>query len=252
MELVEDFAYEDKNFRNLLRFRACCIHSSSIFPFFYFFILYFFICSLLFFVLPCFSFFLFFLIHFSCFFFVSFFLFSLNNFSISSFFLIIFLFPFLFSGARNLFFFGFNCFTISWNISQNFFQLSQEVLPLRPLFLFSHFLMFFISFFIFPNFSFFCFLKMCFFFMPLLAFVTGFNLSVSSVVGAPWRCGVLTTARQLGLGWATSTWERACFNSPEWGCGSSSPVKTDFLTELRCAMWMATKYNNDARVAETT
>ena len=35
------------------------------------------------------------------------------------------------------------------------------------------------------------------------------------MVGAPWRCGVLTTS-----------WGRACFNSPEWS-GSSSPVKTE-------------------------
>ena len=76
MELVEDFAYEDKNFRNLLRFRACCIHSSSIFPFF---------CSI-------FSFFIFSSVHcyfsfFHVFLFFSFFPFIFHVFSL-------FLFPF--------------------------------------------------------------------------------------------------------------------------------------------------------------
>ena len=48
-----------------------------------------------------------------------------------------------------------------------------------------------------------------------------------SVVGAPWRCGVLTTQGWIaGIGLGRLLGERACFNSPEWG-GGSSPVKTE-------------------------
>ena len=51
------------------------------------------------------------------------------------------------------------------------------------------------------------------------------SLTVSSVVSAPWRCGVLTTQGGMaGIGLGRLLGERACFNSPEWG-GGSSPVK---------------------------
>ena len=56
------------------------------------------------------------------------------------------------------------------------------------------------------------------------------SLIVSSVVGAPWRCGVLTTKGRtagIGLGQLLGR-EHAWFNSPEWRGGSSS-VKTEPL-----------------------
>ena len=50
---------------------------------------------------------------------------------------------------------------------------------------------------------------------------------VSSVVGAPWRCGVLMTQGGIAWDWVgPPTWWRACFNSPEWG-GGSSPAETE-------------------------
>ena len=49
---------------------------------------------------------------------------------------------------------------------------------------------------------------------------------VSFVVGAPWRCGVLTTKDGVGkdLGWATHLGES--IQNLEWG-GGSSPVKNE-------------------------
>ena len=54
------------------------------------------------------------------------------------------------------------------------------------------------------------------------------SLIVSSVVGAPWRCGVLTTQggiAGIGLGRLLGG-EHDSFNFPEWR-GGSSPVKTE-------------------------
>ena len=57
---------------------------------------------------------------------------------------------------------------------------------------------------------------------PVSAFI---YIDVSSVVGAPWRCGVLTTQdgkAGIGLGHRLETEH----NFPDWG-GGSSPVKTE-------------------------
>ena len=45
---------------------------------------------------------------------------------------------------------------------------------------------------------------------------------ISSAVGAPWRCGVVTTwGRIAGFGLSDLSWGRARFDSPKWGGGSS-------------------------------
>ena len=61
-----------------------------------------------------------------------------------------------------------------------------------------------------------------FFFLVILLFSV-----FSSAVGAPWRCGVLTTWSGI-VGIGPPTWERAWSTSPEWG-GGSSLVKTEPL-----------------------
>ena len=106
--------------------------------------------------------------------------------------------------------------------------------PLRPLFPFL-LPLFFPPFF--PSFFFFLDLVLLFFFLFFLVFLSNiFNcwryyqsLTVSSVVGAPWRCGRLDDIGRDSWDWVgPPAWERACFNSPEWG-GGSSPVKTEPL-----------------------
>ena len=67
-----------------------------------------------------------------------------------------------------------------------------------------------------------------------VSFIAGISIKVltvdvSSVVGAPWRCGVLTTeggTAGIGLGHQLGSVQDS--NSPEWG-GSSSPAKTEPL-----------------------
>ena len=81
----------------------------------------------------------------------------------------LFLLFFLFSGAQNVFFFGLTCFTISFNLFLNlliFLSRARKYIPLRPLFLFSHFSCF-LFFFSFSQFFVF-FLKHIFFFFSLL------------------------------------------------------------------------------------
>ena len=74
-----------------------------------------------------------------------------------------------------------------------FSRLGGSVTPFEPLFLFQLFS--FLHFFHFPNFLFS--LKIVFLFFPLfhkhMPLQKGLTKDVSSVVGAPWRCGVLTT-----------------------------------------------------------
>ena len=60
----------------------------------------------------------------------------------------------------------------------------------------------------------------------MLALVSEFNFF--SFVGVPWRCGVLNIGRDSWDWVGPPAWERACFNSPEWGGGSSN-VKTEPL-----------------------
>ena len=70
--------------------------------------------------------------------------------------------------------------------------------------------------------------------------ISGFSIiGVSSVVGAPWRCGVLTKLGGISWDWVgPPTWERACIKSPEWS-GGSSPVKTEPPPRLDycCCCW---------------
>ena len=59
--------------------------------------------------------------------------------------------------------------------------------------------------------------------------VQSLTVDVSSVVGAPQRCGVLTAQGGIaGIGLGHQPGESARFNSPQWG-GRSSPVKTEPL-----------------------
>ena len=62
-------------------------------------------------------------------------------------------------------------------------------------------------------------------FLSFLAFVSGFNCFLSSQCSMEMWCPD-DTGRD-GLDWVgLPAWVRACFNSPEWG-GGSSPVKTE-------------------------
>ena len=128
-------------------------------------------------------------------------------------------------GAQNLFFWGFNFVTISLDSSYVKNQLlgPSRVVPLWALFsffsyfvflpffclfflLFFYFFSFFVHFFIFDFLMFFIFFfsffpKKKFLLLFFLVFLSNIfycwrqyqSLTVSSVVGAPWRCGVLTT-----------------------------------------------------------
>ena len=126
----------------------------------------------------------------------------------------IFLFLFLFSGAQNLFF-DLKCFTIS---------AVGGLFPLLTPFL--HVFHFFC--FVFPIFCCF-FLKNVFllFFenMPLLAFVSGKNKRCFLRCRCSMEMWCLDDIVRDSWDWVgPPTWVRACFNSPEWG-GGSSPVK---------------------------
>ena len=79
---------------------------------------------------------------------------------------------------------------------------------------FSFFFSFCFSFFFF--FLIFCFFHVFLFFSFFFSSSGYQSLSVSSVVGAPWRCGVLTTlGGTAGIGLGRPARERARFNSPE-------------------------------------
>ena len=155
------------------------------------------------------------------------------------------------------FFFGLNFVSISLDSSMlknQFLGPSREV-PLWALFSFFFFLFFsrffFFVFFLAFDFSFFSFFvhffiflffknvfhflkKICFSFLfscipfkyvLLLASVSEF-LTVSSVVGAPWRCGVLTTQGGIaGTGLGRLLAREHDSTPTEWS-GGSSPVKT--------------------------
>ena len=167
-KLVVDFLRERDTLRKNMKIVENCYACEA--KFLHFSSSYFFI----------FFFFLLLIFHFS-------FLFSFFSFSVFLFFFL-FLLLFLFSSAQNLFF-GLNCFTISWNISckKNMFGGLFHVFSCFFLILF---LFLFLIFFFFQNMS------RCW-----LAFVLGFNKICSTVVGAPWRCGVLTTWRGIaGIG----------------------------------------------------
>ena len=81
--------------------------------------------------------------------------------------------------------------------------------------------------------SFFFFLVFCFKYVLLLALVSEFNCFLRR------RCSVeMWCPDDIGRdSWdwvGPPTWERACFNSPEWG-GGSSPVKTELVLLL---LWL--------------
>ena len=159
-------------------------------------------------------------------------------------------------GAQNLIFLGLNFVTISLdssNVRNQFLGPSRVVgNPFGPSFPFffpttffsrflSFYLLFFISHLLFISSFFDCLMFSTFFFsfFPKKRFLLFFflvflsnifycwrqyqSLTVSSVVGAPWRRGV---GRDSWDWVGPPAWVRACFNSPEWG-GSSSPVKTE-------------------------
>ena len=144
-------------------------------------------------------------------------------------------------------FFGLNCFKISCHIS---FSKKHVLEPSRvaPLWaFFSFFLVYkyiYIYIYIYISFSFivlifssffFCSQEKSFFFSLFLEFLSSMffelalvsDLTVSSVVGAPWRCGVLTTQggiAGIGLGCLLG---REHASTPQSGVGGSSPVKTE-------------------------
>ena len=100
------------------------------------------------------------------------------------------------------------------------------VTPLRLLFLFYFFHVFHVSqFFFFSVFfhekcvSFFFFFS---FYMPLLAFVSGFNKRCFFRSRCSMEMWCLDDMGQDSWDWVEPpAWERACFNSPEWSGGSS-------------------------------
>ena len=72
----------------------------------------------------------------------------------------------------------------------------------------------------------------CFFNFSLVAFLSSLTKDVSSVVGAPWEMWCLHDIGRDSWDWVgPPAWGRACFNSPEWG-GGSSPVKKRSLSRL--------------------
>ena len=191
--------------------------------------------------------------HFLCLFFfsfLSFFHFSFLSFSFISFHFV----SFSLLGAQNLIFLGINFVTISTDNShvKNQFLGPSRGTPLGPLFIFSllffsRFFVFFLAFFsqffahffiflIFKCFSFSLFIfseEKSFFFsfflyffqiFFLLALVSEFNCFLRS------RCSMeMWRLDDTGRDWdwvGPPAWGRACFNSPEWG-GGSSPVKTE-------------------------
>ena len=111
------------------------------------------------------------------------------------------LYSFFLSGAQNLIFFGLNFDTISLDNSyvKNQFLGPSRVAALWALF--SSFSYFFVPFFVFFLLFIFSFSveKVSSFLFSCISFKYFFcwrqyqSLTVSSVVGAPWRCGVLTT-----------------------------------------------------------
>ena len=127
---------------------------------------------------------------------------------------------------------------------------SSRGVPLGALF--SFFLIFhvFHSFLHFLNF----FLFSC---MPLLAFVLGFNKRCFPRIRCSMEMWCLDDIGRDSWDWVgPPAWGRACFNSPEWG-GGSSPVKAEpsqiallllFQRRLRCEMCMTT---NDQRCNES-
>ena len=146
---------------------------------------------------------------------------------VSSFF---FSFSFSFLGCSKSDFFGLDCFKISCNISVQkimtslgflFFLLSIYIFPF--LFLSYYFLLvifsqeksFFFSFFLY-------FFQICVF---LLALVSEFNCFFRCRCSMEMWCPD-DTGRESWDWVGPPAWERACFNSPEWG-GGSSPVKTE-------------------------
>ena len=112
---------------------------------------------------------------------------------------------------------------------------------MRPLFLFFSSLFFLLFLFLF---LFFFFDLVLLFFPIFLVFLSNMfycwheyqSVTVSSVVGAPWRCGVLTTQGGIaGIGLARLLGE-SMVQLPRVG-GGSSPVKTEPLQIVLLLFW---------------
>ena len=162
-------------------------------------------------------------------------------------------------GAQNLIFLGLNFVTISLDSSyvKNSFLRPSRVVPLWALFYFfptffcSRFLSFFLLFIFLIFCSFLHFLKVFHFFffifseekvssflfscisfkyVLLLALVSECNCFLRSRCSMEMWC--LDDIGRDSWDWVgPPAWGRACFNSPEWG-GGSSPVKTEVLLLL--------------------
>ena len=145
------------------------------------------------------------------------------------------LYSFFLSGAQNLIFFGLNFDTISLDnsyVKNQFFGPISGGRPLGPLFFF--FLLFCPVFCFFLAFYFFIFRRKSFFFsfflyffqiFFLLASVSEFNCFLRSRCSMEMWCPD-DIGRECWDWVGPPAWGRACFNSPEWG-GGSSPVKTE-------------------------